>query len=198
MPVDYRKLCKEIFHTDNEAEVRRIAKTLELKNSRNAGRKKKLTPDDIGNIKMQLAQGKKVEDIAREYGTSRQIITKSITVECDEAFPMQILYMYGNKICTIIYVDFAGEKIKIENRTDDIIYRAFGVNEKPTWQDFQIFLADRCFPQTRCGAKDIIRKLDLDSYDTLQIVEKTNGRMSDDNMYFRFKYLNGGAHRETV
>lgn len=188
METDYRKLCKELFNTDDENELRKIAKTIHQKNTRNAGRKKKLSASEICDIKEKLSKGITVERIANMYKTSRQIITKSINSECDSQFPMQILYMYGNKVCTVIYVNFIDEIIKIENRTDDIIHRAFGVKENPNWEDFQIFLADRCFSKFRGGAKQILRELKLNSYDTLQIVEKTSGRMADDNMYMKFKY----------
>ena len=36
--IDYRQLCQELFGTDDVAELRDIAKTVRLKNSRNAGR----------------------------------------------------------------------------------------------------------------------------------------------------------------
>lgn len=39
--VDYRKLCVELFGTDDEAALRKIAAEYEKKNTRNAGRKQK-------------------------------------------------------------------------------------------------------------------------------------------------------------
>ena len=191
MATDYRLLCKELFKTDDVEELKKIAQSIHAKNIRNAGRKRRLSDLDIEAIKKQLANGETMAHLAEQYGTSRQVIARSINRPCDRQFPMQIRYMYGNKICTIIYINFLDQVIEIENRTDDMIRRAFGVKENPTWEDFEIFLEDRCFPKTRCGMKEILKELNLDSYDPLQIVEKTQGRMVDDNMHMEFRYYNG-------
>lgn len=191
METDYKKLCKELFLTEDVGELKEIAKKIKQKNLRNAGRKRKLNDDEIKDVKMRLANGEKIDAIAKDYQTSRQIITKSISEPCNTEFPLQIKYMYGNKICTLIYVNFADEIVKIENRTDDILHKAFGIIENPTWKDFEYFLNDRCFPKSRYDAKNILRNLQIDSYDTLQIVEKTEGRMAEDNMHLKFKYYEG-------
>lgn len=73
-----------------------VNETIHQKNTRNAGRKKKLSASEIRNIKEQLSKGMTVESIENMYKTSRQIITKSINSECDRQFPMQIC------ICTAI------------------------------------------------------------------------------------------------
>ena len=54
MHTDYRKLCVELFGTDDVAELRNIAQTVNQKNARNAGRKKKFTADEIGEIRKLL------------------------------------------------------------------------------------------------------------------------------------------------
>ena len=56
--------------------------------------------------------------------------------------------MFRRQPCTVIDVDFLDQKVVIQNKTDDILHRAFGVLEHPTWNDFENFLRDRCFPQT--------------------------------------------------
>lgn len=101
---------------------------------------------------------------------------------------MRMKYMYKNEPCTIIDIDFLNQKIEIENRTDNIVRRAFGVCEHPTWDDFEYFLKDRCFPETRDGTKQILKDLGLTDYDPLQIVEKTKGRTAEDQMWIRFTY----------
>ena len=88
-------------------------------------------------------------------------------------YTMRIIYLFRQQVSTVIDVNFLEQKIKIRNFTDDLIRRAFGVIENPSWEDFEIFLQDRCFPSTRGNAKDILRELGLTSYDPLQIVEKT-------------------------
>ena len=69
----------------------------------------------------------------------------------------------------------------ISNYTDQIIFRAFGVVTDPDWADFEYFLEERCFPRTRDHRKDILREMGLPFYDPLLIIEKTQGRMSDDH-----------------
>ena len=97
-------------------------------------------------------------------------------------FDCNVIKLKNIYLCTIIDVDFLNEKIKIKNRTDDILHRAFGVVEQPSWQQFEEFLADRCFPETRGNMKSVLRDLQLDSYDPLHIIEKTKGRTADDNL----------------
>ena len=101
---------------------------------------------------------------------------------------MRIDFMYKQRVCTEIYVDYMHEKIKIVNRTNDIMKRAFGVNESPTWQEYEDFLADRCLPKARAMRKTILSRIGIDSYDPIQIVEKTNGRTAEDNQYLKFTY----------
>lgn len=186
MNIDYRALCVQLFGTDDVKELKKIAK--KNNDNRNAGRKCKFTEKEIDEIEKLLEKGKTMTEIARIYGTSRQIIYKYINtpVECD--YTLRMTYMHGRKPCTIIDVDFINERITIKNRTDDMLYRAFGVVEEPTWQQFQEFLADRCFPETRGNLKSILREMNIDSYDKLQIVEKTKGRTADDNLWIKFKY----------
>jgi len=90
--------------------------------------------------------------------------------------------------CTEIDVDFLNQKICIQNYTDDILHRAFGILEKPTWEDFEDFLQYRCFSRTRGNEKEILKSLQLQAYDPLQIVEKTRGKITDDNMWLKIRY----------
>ena len=72
---------------------------------------------------------------------------------------MILNYKNPHGLCTIIRADFQKETVEIENHTDVILHRAFGVNQSPTWQDFQDF------------------------YDPLTIISKTQGRMAEDNQW---------------
>ena len=83
---------------------------------------------------------------------------------------------------------FLQNKIKIQNYTKDILHRAFGIKEDPTWEDFYVFLQDRCFPKTRGNVKTVLAGLGLQDYDPLQIVEKTNGRTAEDDLWLKFQY----------
>lgn len=183
---DYRKLCIELFGTDDVAKLRQIAK--KTNTNRNAGRKKKFTAKELAEIEKMLENGATINAVAEHYGTSRQIVDKYINTPPEKNYTLRMTYMYKQHPCTIIDVDFMNEKIAIRNRTPDILHRAFGVVENPTWEQFQEFLADRCYPETRGNIKSILKNLGIDSYDTLQIVEKTKGKTADDDMWIRFKY----------
>jgi hypothetical protein len=99
---------------------------------------------------------------------------------------MVLDYMDKDKLSTRIYVDYGNESVKIENFTDDLIERAFGANETPSFSDYEKFLESRCFPRTRDHVKWILRDLGLDSYEPLTIVKKTAGRMAEDDMWIKF------------
>jgi IS30 family transposase len=176
---DYRKLCIELFGTDDEVELRKIAGRL------CSGRKKALSKEDTETIIQMQQQEKTTKEIAQHFGVSRQTISKYLNKPLTDDYVMRIDFMYKQKICTEIYVDYAHQKIEIINRTNDIMKRAFGINENPTWQDFEEFLADRCLPKSRAMCKTILNRIGIDSYDSFQIIEKTKGRTAEDNQYLR-------------
>ena len=184
---DYRKLCLELFGTDDENELRAIAGRMQ------SGRKKALTKQDLQKIIELQRGGKTTNEIAEMFGVSRQTISKYLNRKPDGDWAMRLDFMFRQKVCTEIYVDFIGKRIKIINRTDDIMKRAFGKNENPTWQDFEEFLEDRCMPRSRAYSKTILRRIGLDNYDTLRILEATKGRTADDNQYINFTYRKGMA-----
>ena len=88
-----------------------------------------------------------------------------------------------NTLCTIIKADYTNETVEIQNYTDIIEYRAFGVKTNPTWKDYEIFIKDRVFPETRAEMKRTLRSYGLDFYDPLLIIDKTSGRMADDTQW---------------
>lgn len=96
---------------------------------------------------------------------------------------MILHFMDTHGICTIIHADFQKETITIENHTDDILHRAFGIKERPTWADFEFFLEDRCFPRTRDKLKLVLKDVGVDHYDPLTIIRKTQGRMAEDTQW---------------
>lgn len=185
---DYRKLCLELFGTDNVEELRKIAERVNSKNIRNAGRKRKFTEQEAREMRSLREDGVTVQDIACRFGTSRQIVSKYLNAPLANGYTMRMTYMFRNKACTTIDVNFLEQKIRIQNRTNDILHRAFGTNEQPTWEDFEIFLQERCFPSTRAYLKEELKALGLDSYDPLQIVERTKGRTAEDNLWLKIQY----------
>lgn len=191
MYTDYRKLCMELFGTDDVAELRKIAENLQMKNPRGAGRKKRFADSDVQNMKRLSAAGMDIQDIAMQYGTTRQTVSRYLHSEPDPkpGYTMRLTYMFRRTPCTIIDVDFLNQRIAIQNQTDDLLHRAFGILENPTWEDFEIFLKDRCFPATRGNAKELLASLNLTDHDPLQIVEKTQGRMAEDELWLKTAYF---------
>ena len=98
-------------------------------------------------------------------------------------YTLRMNSMNRQDLSTVIDVDFKHERIKIENHTNKIPLRALGVLENPSWEDFQIFLEDRCLPRTRAGLKEILRDMGVPFYDPLLIIEKTQGRIAGDNQW---------------
>ena len=186
--IDYEALCRELFGTTDVSELKKIATQVNQKNPRHAGRKKKFTNEDIAAMRELRADGVPMQAIADRYGTSRQIVSKYLNQAPDNGYTMRMTLMYQNKPCTAIDVNFLQNKIRIQNYTKDILHRAFGVKENPTWEDFNVFLQDRFFPKTRGNIKTVLAELGLQDYDPLQIVEKTNGRTAEDDLWLKFQY----------
>ncbi|MBO5541977.1 MAG: hypothetical protein J5936_00910, partial [Acholeplasmatales bacterium] len=75
----------------------------------------------------------------------------------------------------------------IKNYTNNLLYRAFGVNENPTYKDFEEFLKSRCFPETRDKLKLVLNNLNIPFYDPFLIIEKTEGRMAEDDFWIKIE-----------
>lgn len=102
-------------------------------------------------------------------------------------FPIRLYYMNNQFLCTIIDVDSINQEVKIHNYTNNIMYRAFGVNEKPSYDEYIDFLKSRCFPETRDKLKLVLADLNIPFYDPFMIIEKTEGRMADDDFWIRIE-----------
>ena len=104
-----------------------------------------------------------------------------------QTFPLRLYYMYQEQLCTLIDVDERKKRVQIRNYTQDDQLRAFGVIEEPTWAQYEAFLESRCFPAERDKMKLILRDLDLPFYDPFLIIQKTEGRMAEDDFWIRIE-----------
>lgn len=187
---DYKALCKELFGTTEETKIRELAAKWKKKQTRNAGTEAGPFPiDDMDIIdNYENRRSGTIPAIRRHFGVSRPVISQYLNARPSKDYTMRIDFRLGKKTCTVIYVDFEQEKIAIINRSNDMLHRAFGVNESPTWEDFEYFLEERCFPKSRKYAKQIINGLGLSGgYDPLAIAEATGGRTAEDDMYLTFR-----------
>ena len=51
---------------------------------------------------------------------------------------------------------------------------------------FYRWLQTRVFPEERCGAKELLEKMNINKYDWYKIVKKTNARLAQDNFSVRW------------
>lgn len=94
-------------------------------------------------------------------------------------------YYSGNTLCTRIYADFTRKEVRCINYISDPVKLAFGKNENPSWEDFMLFLEERCVPRKRAGIREYLEQHGLDEYDPLQIVLITGGRMAEDDRWIK-------------
>lgn len=104
-----------------------------------------------------------------------------------QELPTRMWYMHQNRKCTLIDVDDSNRTVKIKNYDNRPQFRAFGVNESPSYEDYLEFLESRCFPESRDKMKLILKDLDLPFYDPFLIVSKTKGRMAEDDFWLDVK-----------
>lgn len=100
-----------------------------------------------------------------------------------KVFPTRMWYMYKNKKCALIDVDDINRVVKIKNYEKNIMYLPFGVNNEPSYEEYEEFLKSRCFPETRDKIKIELSALNIPFYDPMMIIEKTGGRMAEDDFW---------------
>ncbi len=101
--------------------------------------------------------------------------------------PLRLWYLWQDRVCSILDVDERLRKVKVYNFTEDLLYRAFGREEHPTFEEYEEFLESRCFPRSRDKMKLELEHLKLPFYDPILIIEKTQGRMAEDDFWIRIE-----------
>lgn len=102
---------------------------------------------------------------------------------------LRIYYYDGDNLCAVIDCNYKNEEVKVKNYIDNIYYKPFGKNEHPTIKDFEDFLESRCVPKERGDLKLYLREIDVPFYDPLMIIEKTEGRCSEDNFVLKIERI---------
>lgn len=100
-----------------------------------------------------------------------------------------IRYFDSGQLCTLIYADFTDHTLRVENRTTDLVKTAFGKKEFPSWEDFTSFLEERCVPRQRAGLREYLESIGVSEYDPLEIIQKTAGRMAEDQQWMEVEKL---------
>ena len=89
----------------------------------------------------------------------------------------------GSVLCARIAADETAKKLRVENLVSDFLKLPFGNNQNPSWADCRHFLEDRCIPKTRAGLQEYLEAIGVDSYEPLEIIRKTQGRMAEDDLW---------------
>lgn len=105
----------------------------------------------------------------------------------EKRLKLRLFYMYKTTVCTVIDVDEAEREIEIKNYIDKPLFRAFGVITEPTYEDYEEFLESRCFPRERDKMKLELKRLGIPFYDPMMIIEKTQGRMAEDDFWIKIE-----------
>ena len=177
---------ERLFGTSDLKALEQIAKQWASAdaNPRGAGRNKKFTLDEVVTMKVMQQDGTTEAQLAKQYKTSRQTISTNFRRLYDfsehPTADSRIFYMHGKNLCTVIDVDHRNEKVYAKNFTEKPLLTAFGKKSEPTWQDYQLFLTERCFPQSRAHSRQILRDMGLDFFDPEAIIQKTRRRMAED------------------
>ncbi len=103
----------------------------------------------------------------------------------ERKYPLRLWYYHMDTVCTIIDVDSINQRVQIKNYTNNLLFRAFGRNEHPSFADYEEFLKSRCFPEERDKMKLVLKDIGIPFYDPMMIIEKTGGRMAEDDFWIR-------------
>ena len=169
-----KTLSEAYSHATAELEQLKKEEKLERKKGRPA-----IPAQTKAQILALCRQGESMRRIADRTGTSLGTVHKVIAKAEQES---RIIYVYLDWEEPATLIDAYGftRRVRIMNFTDDMLSRAFGINETPDWEELEWFLEERCMPRTRYGIREEMRYMGLDVYDPFQIVMKTKGRVYGD------------------
>ena len=117
---------------------------------------------------------------AKEFAIKKRMLGHD--VRCLRFYDAEVL-------CTTLYADFTDEIIAVENHVSNPVKTAFGNKPFPDWADYQVFLQERCVPKERAGLREYLETLGLSEYNPLEIIQKTSGRMAEDQQWLEMEVL---------
>jgi hypothetical protein len=100
---------------------------------------------------------------------------------------LKMIYYDKEQPCSYILADYTAETVQVDNFCENPVKTAFGQNLRPSWEQYQEFLASRCVPRERAGLREYLEAIGVDEYNPLTIIRKTNGRMSEDHQWIRIE-----------
>ena len=152
-----------------------------MANDRHAGRKPKLNDAQLNIIIGRKNSGESIASLAKEYGISRQALSKRIK---DKEHPSEIQmdYYVGDILYTKIILDKKSWDIRLINYTDTLSLRAFGHNTNPNRYDLQNFLDE--YYLRHIGVTSYDELVMSDNEDTFDIINNTSRQPSSDTLVF--------------
>ncbi len=187
-------ILKNLLKREQEKNRKLQVEMTELKNNReqtsNLGKKgrPRLSEQQVEEVRVLGELGYSVRKIEKETGVSVGSISNVLKeFRKQKRTVREIEFLFQEELCTRIYVDFQNETVEIENFTEDNIRRAFGCKKQVSWQDFQGFLEERCFPRSRDRMKYVLKDFGISAYDPWQIIQVTQGRMAEDKQWIRVR-----------
>jgi len=138
-----------------------------MANTRNAGRKPKLSDEQLNTIIGRYKSGETLSDLALEAGISKQALSKRIKY-MDASRETTLDYYIDGKLCTRISLDTRRHSLRIINYTTQLSRRAFGYIDNPNWADLQDFLDD--YYETKNDIKSSNQYIMTDSIEDIDIL----------------------------
>lgn len=93
---------------------------------------------------------------------------------------------WEEKLVSRVDFDYTKNYIHLENFTDKILFRPFGVRETIDFKALEEFFRERVWPPERPNINNLLRQLGLQHYDPFAIVLKTHAVMAGDYMWVKF------------
>lgn len=187
-------------------------------NARGAGRKAKLTSEQIEEVRRRYESGERLEKLSRELGVTRQTMSswlhkaplenqgfitelsawkkknreflkKSSNAAVDiENYTLRVEIVNEQGVLAVLLVDLARQKVELVTNVANPVLSPFGVSKKITWEDFEVFLSSRVFEENRVDAAGLLESLSLPQYQSLRILQKTGGKLPGDDLTIRLIY----------
>lgn len=112
-----------------------------MSNERNAGRKPKITDEQLNKIISRHESGESLSALADEFGISRQALHKRIKESQEK--PVTINWVVDDRPVSTITVDVRRQALTLANYTVQLSKLPFGFNTNPTWQEFVRLLEEK-------------------------------------------------------
>ena len=112
-----------------------------MSNERNAGRKSKLNDEQMREVKTRHDAGESVSSLAKEFGISRQALTKKLS-ELEKPNETKVDYYVDGELVTSFTVNKKSQVLRLINYSLQLSNRPFGFSDNPSYKELQEFLQE--------------------------------------------------------